>query len=150
MRIGRGAGWQRLVEEIMSTIRKRMVAGSVVGAVVALIAVTRADAAPPGPCGADAQKLCANVAAGGSLMQCLNQHKSELSPECAKSMEKLKQQAATHLGEIREMRRACGSDVNNFCKGVELGGGRVLACLKEHESNLSPSCQAMLKKSASR
>ena len=133
----------------MSSIRKQMIAGSVVSAIVALVAVTRADAVP-GPCSADAQKICPNVATGGGqLMQCLNQHKSELSPDCAKSLERMKQQAAAHLGEIREMRRACGADVNNFCKGVELGGGRILACLKEHESNLSPSCQGLMKKSAS-
>ena len=132
----------------MSRIRRRMIAGSVVSAVVALIAVTRADAVP-GPCSADAQKFCPNVTTGGGrLMQCLNQHKSELSPDCAKSLQNMKQQAATHMGEIREMRRACGADVNNFCKNVELGGGRLLGCLKEHESTLSPSCQAMLKKSA--
>ena len=84
------------------------------------------------------------------MLQCLHQHESELSPQCAKSMAEMKQRAASHIAEIREMKRACGGDADTFCKGVELGGGRLLGCLEEHESNLSPSCQAMMKKPANR
>jgi len=42
------------------------------------------------------------------------------------------------------LRSKCGRDYRAYCRGVELGGGRALGCLKEHESQLSPSCQSAL------
>jgi hypothetical protein len=38
--------------------------------------------------------------------------------------------------------RPCKADVQKFCKDVKPGGGRIIACLKEHESDLSPECKA--------
>ena len=39
-------------------------------------------------------------------------------------------------------REAWQADVEKFCKGVEHGRGRVMKCLKEHESELSAECKA--------
>lgn len=36
----------------------------------------------------------------------------------------------------------CADDVAKFCKDVKPGGGRLVQCLKEHESELSPTCKA--------
>ena len=35
----------------------------------------------------------------------------------------------------------CAADVVKHCKGVEPGGGRVTACLKLHEAELSAECK---------
>lgn len=35
----------------------------------------------------------------------------------------------------------CAEDVAKFCKDVKPGEGRVAACLKEHEKNLSKACR---------
>ena len=134
----------------MRDIRKRAITITVLSAAVSLILAVRAGAVPANPCSADAQKLCPNVATGGGhMLQCLHAHQSELSPECAKSMAQMKERAAAHIGDMREMKRACGGDVDKFCKGVQLGGGRLLGCLKKHQSDLSPACQAMFKSRAS-
>ena len=37
---------------------------------------------------------------------------------------------------------ACKADAEKFCKDVKPGGGRVMACLKAHEDQLSDSCKA--------
>ncbi|HTP65184.1 MAG TPA: cysteine rich repeat-containing protein [Geobacteraceae bacterium] len=39
----------------------------------------------------------------------------------------------------------CKEDVQKFCSDVTPGEGRVIKCLKEHEQELSQSCQEALK-----
>jgi hypothetical protein len=41
-------------------------------------------------------------------------------------------------------RQACQADARKLCAGERPGGGRVLGCLKQHESELSAACQAVL------
>src|SRR5690349_9885613 len=38
-------------------------------------------------------------------------------------------------------RTACAADVQKFCAGVQPGGGRVLACLKQHKDQVSDGCK---------
>ena len=40
--------------------------------------------------------------------------------------------------------RACRADFAQFCKGTQPGQGRVLACLREHQDQLSPDCKSSL------
>jgi hypothetical protein len=42
--------------------------------------------------------------------------------------------------------RDCASDVQSLCTGVKPGGGRVLACLQSHVSELSVGCSTILSK----
>jgi hypothetical protein len=38
----------------------------------------------------------------------------------------------------------CRDDARTLCAAVQPGGGRAVACLKQHEADLSPGCQAAL------
>jgi hypothetical protein len=38
----------------------------------------------------------------------------------------------------------CRDDARKFCASVQPGGGRAVACLKEHEGELTPACKAAL------
>ena len=38
----------------------------------------------------------------------------------------------------------CRDDARKFCASVQPGGGRAVACLKEHEADLGPACKAAL------
>ncbi|MFD1987392.1 cysteine rich repeat-containing protein [Mesorhizobium newzealandense] len=42
-------------------------------------------------------------------------------------------------------REACQANFEKFCKGVVPGGGRVIQCLTEHFSELTPECQKVVK-----
>lgn len=42
---------------------------------------------------------------------------------------------------MADVRTACMSDVQKLCTGVQPGGGRIVACLKEHKDQVSDGCK---------
>jgi hypothetical protein len=40
--------------------------------------------------------------------------------------------------------KGCEADRQKFCHDVEFGGGRVVTCLRQHESELSSTCKQQL------
>ena len=88
------------------------------------------------PCMQDAQKLCAGVKPGGGrVAACLKSHEKDLSAEC-------RAKRADFREDLREARDACAGDAEKLCKGIPPGRGRLAACLKSHESELTPECRA--------
>jgi hypothetical protein len=92
------------------------------------------------PCTDDAAKFCKDVKPGGAgLTKCLREHENELSQACK-----------TYVTEGRKKAKAghdaCKADIDNFCKEVEPGGGRVIKCLRQHETELSAECKAGMPK----
>ena len=89
-------------------------------------------------CGDDTQKFCGGVEKGqGRIVKCLKDHQADLSEGCrselAAAREKYKQSA-------KDIGSACKADTDQFCAGIEPGGGRLAGCLKEHKSELSSGC----------
>ena len=41
-------------------------------------------------------------------------------------------------------RDACMGDFGKFCKGTTPGGGRIIACLAQHNAELTPACQKVV------
>jgi len=55
-------------------------------------------------------------------------------------------QTSSSQAAANDVRAACARDVQNLCANVPSGGGRILACLKEHQDQVSDSCkQAVVK-----
>jgi hypothetical protein len=48
---------------------------------------------------------------------------------------------ADQAADLAALRAACSDDAQRLCAGVSPGGGRILACLKEHKSELSDRCK---------
>jgi Cysteine rich repeat len=87
------------------------------------------------PCAADVKKLCKDVQPGeGRIAQCMKEHEKELSPGCKENIKKLKAKA-------KEVADACKGDAKRLCPDVKPGEGRILRCLKQHESDLSSACK---------
>jgi hypothetical protein len=42
------------------------------------------------------------------------------------------------------LRTQCGGDFQKFCSNVPLGGGRGVACLRQHAADLTPPCRGAL------
>jgi len=93
-----------------------------------------------GPCAEDAKKFCGNERPGGGrIAKCMKSHEAELSPACQSAMKEAEQ-------KLQEFSDACKPDAEKFCKGIRPGQGRILACLKSHQSDLAPACAAEFNK----
>ena len=44
------------------------------------------------------------------------------------------------LAQQAEAMKYCKADVARLCPGVQMGGGRIIACLKEHKMEVSVGC----------
>jgi len=92
-----------------------------------------------GVCRADIAALCPNIQPGpgarGAIAKCLESQSDKLSAPCKAHLdaEKAKLEAA---------KEACKGDVEKFCSGIAEGGGRIMQCLHQHESELSDACKA--------
>jgi Cysteine rich repeat len=117
-------------------------------------------------CRSDYQAHCASVPTGGSAaLQCLKDNLASLSPGCQSAVGATEGGAAAHAPAASQgrpvpapgtppamtpreqaglMRHACGGDFRAFCQGVQLGGGRALKCLADHQESLSPPCREAL------
>lgn len=88
-----------------------------------------------GPCASDVQTYCKDITPGaGRILACLKAHDDKLSAPC-------QQQAQVIMNQFRDVRKACQRDMQKFCKNVKPGGGDVMRCLKQHESELTQSCK---------
>ena len=38
--------------------------------------------------------------------------------------------------------QACRADFSKFCSEIEPGGGRIVACLEQHQAELTPVCRS--------
>jgi cysteine rich repeat protein len=48
--------------------------------------------------------------------------------------------------QLAELHAACDADVQKLCPGIEPGGGRILACLKQHKDAVSDTCKQTILK----
>jgi hypothetical protein len=47
---------------------------------------------------------------------------------------------------VSEARAACETDIQTLCPSVQPGGGRIIACLKEHKEKVSDGCKKAIMK----
>lgn len=93
-------------------------------------------------CKEDLEKFCKDVKPGeGRIIKCLMEHKDQLSGGCLQELEGARNKSE---GKKDQARDACAEDLSKFCKDVTPGEGRLLKCLKERDSELSPQCREAL------
>ncbi|BFU96220.1 MAG: hypothetical protein NTNFB02_29420 [Nitrospira sp.] len=63
------------------------------------------------------------------------------APASKPAGEQSPEQAAGGREHLNRLRGACGEDAKHHCKGVLPGGGRIIKCLREHESELTSGCR---------
>ena len=127
----------------LSSLSTRFAAASLVFSTLAFAQPTPPPAGTPPPkggaCRADIAALCPNLPPGRAdhraLAQCLESQADKVSAPCKAEMDAMK-------AKMEAAKEACKPDVDKFCSGVAAGGGRVMDCLKQHESELSDACKA--------
>ena len=94
--------------------------------------VTAQETLAVGACTADAKSLCSGIAGTGiePLRGCFRDHVKEVSGACLLS-----------LAKLLEVDSACRAQINQQCANVQIGEGRLEACLRTAVGTLSDSCK---------
>ena len=93
-----------------------------------------------GACKADVDKFCKGIKPGqGRIWACLKSNEAQLSDACKTQMAQMRE-------HFKEFKAACMADVQKFCQGIPAGKGKIAACLKSHETELSDSCKEFFNK----
>ncbi len=93
-------------------------------------------------CEGDLQKYCSQVTPGdGRLLHCMAAHEDKISGQCEYAF----YQTAALLEQlsvaIAYVAQECETEIQTLCRNVELGEGRILACLDEHPEEVGDSCK---------
>ena len=101
-------------------------------------------AADNNPCSADIATFCKDVKPGRrAMMNCLEQHESQLSDACRAyeaKMEKTRVESREAQMHQRTFFKVCKDDLAKFCKDAGTAQDGQLKCLKSHENELSAPC----------
>lgn len=92
-------------------------------------------------CETDINSYCSQVTPGnGRMLHCMAAHEDKISGQCQYAF----YQAATILEQLAAatayLASQCATDIEAHCSNVEMGEGRILACLSENEAEVSDAC----------
>jgi len=93
-----------------------------------------------GPCKDDIEKFCKDVKPGqGRILKCIKEHEKELSQVCKDHVSAAREKAQGFM-------QACKGDIGKYCQDIKPGRGRIINCLRQHESELSADCKVIMQK----
>ena len=96
-------------------------------------------------CSKEINSFCADVPVGENrILNCLTAHENQLSDGCDAAIAKGKSTIDAALGDANFFGAQCGSDIKLLCSDVIPGAGRTLACLVEHNTNITMRCYKAL------
>jgi hypothetical protein len=96
-------------------------------------------------CSKEINTFCANVPIGGNrIISCLQDHENQLSDGCNAALARGSSTISQALGNANFFGAKCGPDIKFLCSDVVPGEGRTLACLIEHNTNITMRCYKAL------
>ena len=96
-------------------------------------------------CGEDIANHCEAVTPGdGRIFACLYSHEDKISESCDTVMVDVANLLDLFFELIRYTVQECSVDIEKHCQSVEVGGGRILSCLKSHKAELTSDCSNVL------
>lgn len=96
-------------------------------------------------CAADLEQYCSQVTPGeGRLLYCVAAHEDKISGQCQYALF----EAAVLLSELADaiiyVAESCETEIETLCRDVEMGEGRILACLEQNSAALGETCVTAL------
>jgi Golgi apparatus protein 1 len=96
-------------------------------------------------CSKEIASFCGDVPMGENrVLNCLTAHESQLSDGCDAAIVRGKATISEALGDANFFGSKCGPDIKLLCSDVVPGEGRTLACLVEHNTNITMRCYGAL------
>lgn len=93
-------------------------------------------------CKTELTNFCSQVTPGeGRVLACLYAHEDKLSGRCEYALYDSAARLERAVAALTYVANECSTDIQKNCGGVEMGEGRILACLKEHDAEVSDRCK---------
>lgn len=97
-------------------------------------------------CEADEKKYCPGLPPGSKKsFMCLMAYEEKISNECKMGIMEAAIALRQGMEAIDYSIKACEADADKFCLDVQPGEGRLINCIKKHESKVSQACTSALK-----
>ena len=97
-------------------------------------------------CDEDAAQYCPDLPLDSQKgFMCMMAYEHKLSEKCKLGIMEAAMSIRMGAAAINYSVRACEADADKFCLDVQPGEGRMIRCLKEHETEVSEACITSLK-----
>ena len=97
-------------------------------------------------CESELKTYCSGVTPGeGRILSCLYAYGDKLSGQCEFALYDAAAQLERFVAALSYVANECGDDIDEFCARVEMGEGRILACLDSNSSKIQGRCTQALK-----
>lgn len=97
-------------------------------------------------CKAELYTYCKDVTPGDDrLLACIYAHGDKISARCEYALYDSAAQLDRAVAALAYTVNECDDDIEKYCPSVEVGEGRLLACLEQHDEKVSGRCRQALK-----
>jgi len=97
-------------------------------------------------CQKEFDSYCKEVTPGeGRLLACLFAYEDKLSGRCEYALYDASAQLQHAVASLSYAANECKEDIEKHCATVKAGEGRILACLKKSEKDLTARCKTAMK-----
>jgi hypothetical protein len=97
-------------------------------------------------CKPELEQYCQEVTPGdGRLLACIFAHEDKVSARCEYALYDSAAKLERAVAALTYVANECDQDLEKHCAEVEAGEGRLLACLEQHDEEVSDRCRGALK-----
>jgi hypothetical protein len=97
-------------------------------------------------CKKELDSFCKEVTPGeGRVLACLYAFSDKLTGRCEYALYDASTQLQHAVATLTYVANECADDLQKHCAAVEAGGGRLAACLKKNEKDVSQRCKDAMK-----
>jgi hypothetical protein len=97
-------------------------------------------------CKAELDTYCTDVTPGqGRVLACLYAHSDKLSGKCEYALYDAAAQLERAVAALSYVVNECAEDLDQLCRDVPAGQGRLLECIEKNDKKVSSRCKEAIK-----